>query len=384
MYEYRRNQPRLSGEMFHAKATNGVFQMKYLIAAILVSVSIVEAQSPALLSVDGRPTTVSVAAGAATKRTFYSVIKGNSSAMVRLALTAPTATKVKASTIKITGTVAQALATKKGFTSLQVLTESQAASFNASPCIDFSPGEGSAEPEASIPQPESSSPLCDLFPPDARAAIGEALAALYGGSWSDAQVCGYLVNNYFGGAEPCDPVDPLCALLQSLEQSQPQAARYSPAIATTYQSFTVRVSQDACAPKSTRYLVKFELSIPARNESLTITARATSNIFSGAKAASIKPVSDGKFAPQPILLMSFLGNLCGQRLELSKWSAAKRISKSTTEPKDLIPYNGRVLTRTPIGSFLTGGKGTFELFNGRTNYGVCFELRKRRQKVNGY
>lgn len=370
--------------MFHAKATNGVFQMKYLIAAILVSASIVEAQSPAPLSLDGRPTTVSVAASAATKRTFYSVIKGNSSAMVRLILTAPAGTTVKSSTIKITRTVAQALATKKGFTSLQVLTETQAATFNATPCIDFSPGEGSAEPEASIAQPESSSPLCDLFPPDARAAIGEALAALYGGSWSDAQVCGYLVNNYFGGAEPCDPADPLCALLQSLEQSQPQAARYSSAIGTTYQSFTVRASQDACAPKSTRYLIKFELSIPARNESLTITARATSNIFSRAKAASIKPVSDGKFAPQPILLMSFLGNLCGQRLELSKWSGAKRISKSATEPKDLIPYNGRVLTRTPIGSFLTGGKGTFELFNGRTNYGVCFELRKHRQKVNGY
>ena len=75
VYEYRRNQPRFSGEMFHAKATNGVFQMKYLIAAILVSVSIVEAQSPVPLSLDGRPTTVSVAAGAATKRTFYSVIK---------------------------------------------------------------------------------------------------------------------------------------------------------------------------------------------------------------------------------------------------------------------------------------------------------------------
>jgi hypothetical protein len=358
--------------------------MKYLIAAILVSVSIVEAQSPAPLSLDGRPTTVSVAAGAATKRTFYSAIKGNSSAMVRLILTAPAGTTVKASTIKITGTLAQALATKKGFTSLQVLTETQAATFNATPCIDFSPGEGSAEPEASIPQPESNSPLCDLFPPDARAAIGEALAALYGGSWSDAQVCGYLVNNYFGGAEPCDPADPICTLLQSLEQSQPQAAKFSPTVETTYQSFTVRVSQDACAPKSTRYLIKFALSIPALDESVTITARATSSIFSGTKAASIKPISDGKYAPQPILLMSFLGNFCGQRVEISKWSGQKRLSKSATEPRDLIPYNGRVLTRTPIGSFLTGGRGTFELFNGRINYGVCFDLRKRRQKVNGY
>jgi hypothetical protein len=358
--------------------------MKYLIAAILVSVSIAQAQSSVSLSLDGRPTTVSVAAGATAKRTFYSVIKGNSSAMVRLVLTAPAGTKVKASTIKITGTLAQALATKKEVTSLQVLTENQAGTFNATPCIDFSPGEGSAEPEASIPQPESSSPLCDLFPPDARAAIGEALTALYGGSWSDAQVCGYLVNNYFGGAEPCDPADPLCALLQSLEKSQPQAARSASATGTTYQSFTVRVSQDACAPKSTRYLVKFELSIPAHDESVTITARATSNIFPGTKAASIKPISDGKYAPQPILLMSFLGNLCGQRLEISKWSGQKRISKSAAEPRDLIPYNGRVLTRTPIGSLLTGGKGTFELFNGRTNYGVSFELRKRRQKVNGY
>lgn len=304
--------------------------------------------------------------------------------MIRLVLSVPSGSKVKASYVTLNGPVARALAATKKFAPLSVLTDSQAAHLNAKPCIDFSPGEGSAEPEASIPQPESNSPLCNLFPSDARSAIGEALAALYGGTWNDAQVCGYLVNNYLGGAEPCDPDDPLCALLQALEQSQPQAVRQSFSTELEYSNFLIRVSQNACAPKNTRYLIKIEVTVPERSEQITLTARATSSTFSGAKAATLKPISDGKFAPQPILLMSFLGSLCGQHLELSKWTNGKPISKNKIEPKDLIPYNGRVLIRTPIGRFLTGGKGTFELFNGQTNYGICFELRKSRQKVNGY
>ena len=124
--------------------------------------------------------------------------------------------------------------------------------------------------------------------------------------------------------------------------------------------------------------------MPARDEDVTLAIRASDSDFNGDMAASIKPTSDGKFAPQPILLMSFLGSFCGQHLEISKWSSGKITSKSSTESKDLIPYNGHLLTRTPLGRFLSGGKGTFELFNGRSSYSVCFELKRKRQKVNGY
>jgi hypothetical protein len=45
----------------------------------------------------------------------------------------------------------------------------------------------------------------------------------------------------------------------------------------------------------------------------------------GGSEATIKPVSDGMYAPEPLLLMNYLG-FCGQRINIVKWKRGKPVS----------------------------------------------------------
>jgi hypothetical protein len=103
----------------------------------------------------------------------------------------------------------------------------------------------------------------------------------------------------------------------------------------------------------------------------------------GGSEATIKPVSDGMYAPEPLLLMNYLG-LCGQRINIVKWKRGKPVSRTAAKVFDLIQYRDFVLTRTPIGPYLTGGEASIELFDRNSGYGACFELERKRQRVNGY
>ena len=50
---------------------------------------------------------------------------------------------------------------------------------------------------------------------------------------------------------------------------------------------------------------------------------------------------------------------------------------------DYVFYKGMILTRTPL-SGLSGGKATFVLKNDYNSYGICFKLKRSRQKTGGY
>jgi hypothetical protein len=89
------------------------------------------------------------------------------------------------------------------------------------------------------------------------------------------------------------------------------------------------------------------------------------------------------YAPEPLLLMNYLG-LCGQRINIVKWKRGKPVSRTAAKVFDLIQYRDFVLTRTPIGPYLTGGEASIELFDRNSGYGACFELERKRRRVNGY
>lgn len=338
-----------------------------------------------LLKLNGSKVSLFWVADQSEKKVVYALLGGNNSTNLNLTLDAPKGTKVTTAISALSGTIAQTLARASGFNTLQTITREKALELNSGPCISFSPGEGSAENNELPPLDllSSDSPLCNLFSAPDRAAIGVAISTLYGVSLSEGQVCGYLVSNYLGGAEPCDQTDPICALLEAL-QKIPQSIAFQKRAANEFKQYSVRLTKDACAARSTNYLLKIIIQIPKNSIPAKVSISGIESEFTGDRAASIKPLSDGRFAPQPLLLMSFLGNVCGQRIEIVKWSKGIKRSSSIVMAQDLIPYRGRVLTRTPIGRFMSGGKATFELFNGLTNYSVCFTLTKKRQKVNGY
>lgn len=309
---------------------------------------------------------------------FYAVTKGTQSEPLSVTLTAPRGAKLTASMAGLRGNALQQVTNGRGFAPISLKTMRQISQSRT--CLEFAPGESSTDIPP-IERPESNSPLCDLFSEAEFSALTETLEAVYGGQWSRAQVCGYLVTYYFGGAEDCDPNDPECAILMAPAYS-------SPVIPAETSTLYGLVHKNACAAKSTKYLVriKVDLSKVESPTPATVSLALTASLhkFSGSKAATIKPKSDGRFAPEPILLMNYLGTMCGQKLSLVKWRGNQLRRVLPLRLGDLIFYKNWILTRSPIGSVLTGGKGTFELYTTHAGYGVCFDLVRRRQKANGY
>lgn len=339
--------------------------------------------SPIMIDLDGKEHLLNFSDGNENELTAYAVVSGNVSSYALIDLFTPRNTRVNASISILNGSPLKLLQKPSKFSPLQVMTEDAAQQFSSTPCITLSPGETNTKPPP-IERTESDSPLCELFPPEYKIAIGDALTAVYGGPWSDAQICGFIVNNYHGGAEECEPSDMICQIVNSI--SSPAFMNQSLMITDTAvnKRYVIRLSRDACAPPRTKYLLRLNIQVPKHSKPTVGSIAIQQRFFKGSKAASIQPISDGLFAPQPILLMNYLGNFCGQKVEIAKWFGGKIQSRQVTEVKDLIPYKNFILTRTPIGKFLKGGHATFELFNGKTNYGVCFALERRRQKVNGY
>lgn len=148
--------------------------------------------------------------------------------------------------------------------------------------------------------------------------------------------------------------------------------------------FKAVMRKDSC--DTARRKLRYKLLITIRFDRLTTDGQArisfTEQNYSGYQGASIKPESEGKFAPQPILLMSPLTS-CFQELSFVSW----RKGRPTVAPlrlEDTISYRGNSYNRLPIGGILGGGRGVFDLENGQNSYGVCFSLSATRQGVNGY
>ena len=363
-----------------------------LFVLAIISYSKSFAASPQLqeISLKGKLTQVTVSPADTKRVVFYALTSGNSTQPFSVSLEGPQGMTFEASLATLKEIPTEQVLIDRDFWKIPLKSSKQANRESTSNCLGFAPGETTNEAPP-IARPESNSPLCDLFSESDFQALAQTLSTTYGGEWTHAQVCGYLVENYFGGTEQCDPNDPECIALGG---GQPQAATTGtyPKMAST--SDTQRIfgfglfRKDACAKRKTKYLARFIVDLatvdPQLYPTVTLTIQAMEFKYSGDKAASLKPKSDGRFAPQPILLMTFLGTLCGQKLDVIKWAKGKPRQTTPVRLGDLLPYNGRILTRSPIGGVLNGGKGSFDLTTARNAYGVCFELVRRRQKVNGY
>jgi hypothetical protein len=152
------------------------------------------------------------------------------------------------------------------------------------------------------------------------------------------------------------------------------------------------VQKDTCTMKrNSKTIIMAEVDLTGVDrttygESFNIKVKISANGYNGNMAASIKPISDGKYAPQPLLLMSSLGgfNPQGQWVDVVRWSKKGPKTLKRLEVKDYAFWRGLSLIRVPIGSVLNGGRATFEYTNGSRAYSVCFKLTRTRQKRNGY
>jgi hypothetical protein len=152
------------------------------------------------------------------------------------------------------------------------------------------------------------------------------------------------------------------------------------------------LSQDACSPSVEEYQVRFVIDLEGINRStagtpFTVAAQITEG-ESELLAASIKPFSDGKFAPKPLVLIESVGfsyyASSGQSLRLVRWARGRPGKPRVIKIENSLFHQGQVLLRAVAEGLLTGGRGSFEVINGERAGGACLNLVRARQCVNGY
>lgn len=153
--------------------------------------------------------------------------------------------------------------------------------------------------------------------------------------------------------------------------------------------------KDTCA-NDKKYLVRVKIDLRkvaaedlARGFEVGVALRDV--VYGGKTAASVKESSDGKYGPNPLLLMSSMGcyssgGKAGEKVYLMQWQGASIANIRTIDVKDCIGYKGQTYTRSLLSGLLNGGRGTFTLLNPTrySAYSVCFNLARVRQRVNGY
>jgi len=151
--------------------------------------------------------------------------------------------------------------------------------------------------------------------------------------------------------------------------------------------------KDSCNRRAKRYLVRLVIDLrgvaaSAFESGFSISASVNLQRYRGRKAATIKPESEGKFAPRPLLLMHTLGSYSyfggGESIDLVRWRRGRISSVKSIRIEDYVYYNGMILTRSVIDRELTGGKGSFVISNGTSAYGLCLRLQRRRSYAGSY
>lgn len=145
--------------------------------------------------------------------------------------------------------------------------------------------------------------------------------------------------------------------------------------------------KDSCNSRVSKYLVKVTLDFSNVDltkfpQGIAVRFRGLENVYQGKRAASVKPVSDGKFAPAPLLLMTSVAY--NEDVEIIKWTKGKPKQVASVDIEDRVYYRGFVLSRSIASSILTGGTASVDKVSDYQSYGACLSMTRTRQRVNGY
>ncbi len=148
---------------------------------------------------------------------------------------------------------------------------------------------------------------------------------------------------------------------------------------------TAELHRNTCS-KVNAYLVRVRVDLSgaadtALNSGAVLKASLREKKYSGSKAASIKPKSDGMYRNEPILLMSSVGG--SEYFNVYSWTGEKSSGQKLAVAKYAY-YRGLSLALGRLKGLLNGQQATFELTNDYSMYSVCFRRTASRQAVNGY
>jgi len=342
--------------------------------------------------------------GAPEKVILYGISEGNLTRAVQFGLTIPKGTKIRAE-VTILDAKENALEELKGnkeFYPIELSTLKQIEDKKRE-CVEISAGEGEdlPEPEEDLKPsdfPEMSSPVCDAIAKKDREAIRVQMEATFGGKWTLGNVCGFLVSvalnpDFDGNNELCKKYDWL-SLLKLGVNCYPGGLfatirKAQHLTAFERKDFYGILRKDACGARTSKYLIRITLNFSGVHAATSHAGVATNFRFKEYKKtselqASVKPVSEGRYAPRPLMMMNWLGSACGNTMSLTKWNKNMPGKAANLPIYSFLIYKDMILGLSVADKVLKGGKGTFDLTNSLSGYGVCMDLVRKRQKVNGY
>jgi len=302
------------------------------------------------IPLDGKQFSVQIPVGT-TKVTLWGESRGTITVPVHLSVSAPNGTSVVASAVRTRHGDSTAVRDGAWYALPSLETATRPLSRAGAPSLE----------QQCLQQPETT--IRDLI---------QYLTQHPGGSWDRASVCRYIAEQESQEERPLPEVS---------TDDTPQRVGDLDLI----RRFLIR--KDSCK-RSGRYLVRFTFDLTRVNYSehgsgIELKGAASTKTYKGSTVASIKPVSDGKYAPAPLLLMSSIYPT-KDRIHLVRWGKSKPRRLSKVEVEGQVGYRGIILTRSLIAPHLTGGHGTFDITDGINGYGVCFRLARVRQRTKGY
>jgi len=231
--------------------------------------------------------------------------------------------------------------------------------------------------------------VCSIISDQQLQTILDQLKAMSGREWTKEEFCnlaqnageegnelpngpgGGGVNNPGGPQFPTDPTDQ--TFLSNVENASLE--------------LTGVFRKDSCNVRASKYLTRVTLDFSQVDttkfpEGIVVRFRGLENVYKGMKAASIKPVSDGMFAPAPLLLMNSVSY--NEEIDVMRWSKGKPRKVADVDVENKVYYRGFVFSRSIASSILTGGTASVDKVSDYQSYGACLKMVRSRQRVNGY
>jgi hypothetical protein len=230
--------------------------------------------------------------------------------------------------------------------------------------------------------------LCSLMDPQQLQTFLDQLKQYTGREWTKEEFCEFVKNpteegnilpntpgGGAGGGEnsflPTDPTDE--AFLANLDNSSLDLAGV--------------FRKDSCNSRVNKYLVRVRMDLAEVDstkfpQGITVRFRGLENVYRESRAASIKPVSDGRFAPQPLLLMNSVSY--DENIDVMTWKKGTPNKVGDIDIEDKVYYRGFVLSRSIASAVLRGGYASVDKVSDYQSYGACLNMVRSRQRVNGY
>jgi len=352
----------------------------------------------------GTPTYMKVDIFKTKKITFWANSPGNMSSYLDIYGRIPDGAVIKAEAVYVQKTSEDALSKKKNHYEIDLKNLKELLKEH-SQCLpisveEFLAGEG---PEN---YPAITDPACDEIGDESLGILAESLAQAYGGEWSIGNACAYFISNAGDISQP--DVSELCANYDHIELaalgiecpsdgglfSTGKAAlisdKHTRSASIQYTHLFGILKKDAClTEKNQEYLAMITVDLSKLNpllypDGVEFSISAKEFKLPKGKEAALKPESEGRYAPKPIILMNWLGDTCGNKIDVVSWKKYKPASITPLNIYALLSYKNMVLALALVDRVLTGGRATFDFSTRRESYGVCFNLQRKRQNKNGY